>query len=480
MIAERLIGVLGWILGKSPILLVQWLCHLLGAILWHLSDRRHSILSGLERTFPIKGAAWRERIGREHASRMFEMFLLILALPHWSERRQRERVQIGDSMRALIQGPAQNEPLIFMLPHSAMTEACLMMPHLIPNCPSITTLYRPLDFQAADSYIHRARETWGVKLVSRREGLLKVKQQLQSGHGIAGILFDQSAGIQGHLMLFLDRVCSTTNLPGLLAAKSGARTVLVRTRREGFWRGTMEAEILPKSQTAAGVMTHAHSALERVIRGNDNDCADWFWAHKRWKGALRAQQFLAFPDRKSYLKEQMELLGIDRLPQSTRVVVRLDPRPALLSLAHKLIHLIRHRRPDAQVWLLAQESLDESTLPSADRVLPLPSAKAARLAALKSLDAEFIDALIVLDPSREAAADARRLHCDLRVGVCLVGEKRNTYNRRSVVSDSEYVLNPLKAWLSLSKQMGMNEDIASDFLYAEASQTKRTPESPLT
>ena len=462
--AEILIGILGWILGKSPVWVVKCLCRLLGWAVWHFSDRRHSILGSLSRAFPEKSEEWHRQIGREHASRMFEMFLLILATPHWSQRKCLDRVKVGASIRALLEGPRRDEPMVFLIPHAAMTEATTMLGGLYSPTPKIVTLYRPLDFKPAERYVKRARGRFGVELVSRREGLLKAKKQLQSGHGVAAILFDQSAGSQGHLMLFFDRVCSTTNLPGLLTVKGKAQPVLVRTRRDGFWRGTIEAQLLPKCGDPAAVMTHAHIALETIVRSDDNHSADWFWAHKRWKGTLRPPTFLGFPERKSYLSEQMKLLGMECLPRNTRVVVRLDPRPEMLGVARKVLHLLTVRRPDAQFWLLVPEDLDSEQVPEGDRTISLPAPRRSRWGVLDSVNREFVDVLVGLDPSAAAVGEARRIQCDLRVGVCHRKPAGKTYHRHVVVSEASYVGDPFAAWIQLFEQLGINKESIEEVL----------------
>jgi heptosyltransferase-2 len=450
--------------GHSPVWLVQLGCRGLGGLVWHFSDRRRTILGGLRRAFPEKAKGWHEQIGREHASRMFEMFLLIVAMPHWSEARCRERVQVGASMQALLNSPTKDGPMVFLIPHAAMTEAIPMLKFLRPEMPEVITLYRPLDFGPAEAYVKSARERFGVKLVARKEGLLKAKKQLQSGRGVAGILFDQSAGSQGHMMLFFNRVCSTTNLPGLLAVKTGARPIFVHSRRDGFWRGTIEAEILPFSQHPAEVMTNAHRALEALIAADDNNCADWFWAHKRWKGPLRPATFLSFPERKSYLPEQLAELGLETIPRSTRIVVRLDGDPNSAGMARTVLGALRTCRPDAVFWLLVPSDLEAPAAVGADRVVVLSASKRARRETLRAISAEGVDAFASLDPEPMAVGESVLLECDLRFGVCVRKPPRKCYQRHVILPAGASVSDRLAAWRQLLLELGMKKESAVDLI----------------
>lgn len=440
-LAQPFLILLGWSLGKSPAFLASGLCRFLGWIVWRFSDRRHTILSALAHSFPDRDASWRCRIARTNCARMFEMFLLSLALPHMS-RRRRGRIRLHPSAIDLFEGSGKGHPLVLAIPHSSLMEALALIPEMHPDVPPVVTLYRPLDFAPAEQYVRWSRQRWGVRMVSRRDGLLQAKQQLQSGHGIAAMLFDQSAGSQGHLMLFFNRVCSTTNLPGLLAARTGARPYLLYCRRTAFWSGEIEARPLPLSTRSAEVMTATQRELENLLSENDDACADWFWAHKRWKGLLRPSQVLTFPRRKSYLKEQMRLLGLRELPRNSRFAFRLSPDPALLPAAAKLVQVVRCQRPDALIWLLAPESLPSDALPPHDRLFTLSAESSRRSDELAAANDAFVDALFVLDPSRSATAEARKIHCDFRAGLCLAGAPHGIYHASHDVVDPKYRSRP--------------------------------------
>lgn len=446
-----------WGLAHAPDFAVAGLCRLLGRLSYSFSSRRHDILSALDHAFPEKDAAWRERICRLHCTRMFEMFLIVLAMRHWSPREMRDRIRFSPGLEAFLAGPAQERPSVLFLSHASTTEALAVLPAIAANFPPSLTLYRALDHPIADAFVKECREFAGNHLHARRDGLLKAKKALQSGRNTVGILFDQSAGFKGHLTLLFDRLCTTSNLPALLATRTDATAVLMYVRRDGFWRGTIEVYPLPATQNPAELLRAANARLEEILRTNDSQCADWFWAHKRWKATIRKESILNLEGLKSYLPDELRARGLDHLPRHTRITLRLDPRPALLPLAHRFAALIREKRPDALLWLLVPEGLAASDLPPRDEAFRLPRTKYARCSALKKLNAErYPDALFSLDPGAEAVAEARLIQCDFRSGFSLAPAPKRTFHAHVVVKDNEYLEHPLAAMVDFLKLLGID------------------------
>lgn len=388
------------------------------------------------------------------------MFLLIIVLPHWSERVIRRRFQAGDSMDEIFNRLEEGQSVLLAMPHSVLMEGLTLIPLLSPIVPQITGLYRELDLPAAETYVHRARERWGASMVARKEGLLRAKKALAGPSGGVGLLFDQSSGHRGHLTLFFNRVCATSNLPGILAAKTRALPLFLETRRIGFWRGVIQATELAVSKDPAEIMVQLHEELEKRLAADDETCASWFWAHKRWKGLQRGQ-ILAFYQRKSYLDEQLRLTGRDELPRQTRFALRLDPRPALLPAAGRLLQVIRSQRPDAVFWLLVPAGLAEEDLPSADKVFTLPSDARERRREIQRIDDQFIDVLFSLDPSADAVQENRRFHCEFSTGVHLAGT-RNPYKYGIPTEAETYERDPWAVWCERLPELGAPPEMLNE------------------
>lgn len=454
-ISYGLIWLFGWILALLPAVFSQALCEGMGAAVWRFSGRRRIILSQLERAFPERSLEWRCHIGRRHCARMIEMFLLIVVLRHWPERVVRQRFRIGQSLQDILDQHGGKRPIFFAIPHSALMESLTLIPLLATNCPPIITLYRPLDSAGAERYVNQARERWGADLVARREGLLKAKNLLTQEKGIVGVLFDQSPGALGHLLLFFNRVCTATNLPGLLIAKSKALPIFLHTNREGFWRGTIQGEILPESPSVPECVVTINRALEDHLSKNDEACANWLWAHKRWKGPQREP--LSFHHRKSYLTEQMQMLGLETMPRRTRVALRLSARPELLSTARRLLHIIRSQRPDAVFWLLVPEDLHVEEWPEVDHIFTLPTETKARRTAASELRALSFDLLFSLDPQPDAVQENRSLKPQTSAGIVLEGSRRS-YSYTATLSQDNYLQDPWSPWRELLPALGLPRD----------------------
>src|SRR5690606_3208199 len=111
---------------------------------------------------------------------------------------------------------------LVLVPHCRLMEAITFLPQLIEReFPEVGVIYRPLKNPTVEQWVLCTRQRFGLRLLSRHEGFLDAVRILDGGGAVA-ILFDQNAGTIGSLTLFMDRLCSTTELPGLLAAKGKA------------------------------------------------------------------------------------------------------------------------------------------------------------------------------------------------------------------------------------------------------------------
>ena len=124
-----------------------------------------------------------------------------------------------------------------------------------------------------------------MRLISRRVGLMRLMRAAREGQ-VAVVLFDQTTqtGAPGS---FFGRPCAVTLLPGLIARRFGCAARICWTERTGFWRSRVRTEALHATD-AEGLTVEAHAWLEGRLRSGDEACADWLWAHDRWKHAAAA------------------------------------------------------------------------------------------------------------------------------------------------------------------------------------------------
>jgi len=216
-----LLKFLGWLVAHAPEWLLRGATALLGdGLFWLVPRRRRLILSNLDHAFPGRPRAWYGRMARSCSHRLVETGLLSLATPFLSEHRIRTIARLAPSVENWAR--TRDRATVFATLHLALWESQTWLKRLCPvPLPEFGIIFRPLDNPAADAYVKRTRERFGMRLLSRKGGFADALKILRGG-GCVGVLFDQNAGLQGALTLLFGRVCSTTELPGLLATKFGA------------------------------------------------------------------------------------------------------------------------------------------------------------------------------------------------------------------------------------------------------------------
>ncbi|HMD62091.1 MAG TPA: hypothetical protein VKG78_11695, partial [Opitutaceae bacterium] len=192
-------------------------------VLWLAPRRRRVLLSNLHHAFPGRPASWRRAIARESSRRLVETAMLSVAAPFLPERRIRAIAGLAPSAEAFAREiAARPRPVVLATLHLALWESQTWLKLLSPvPLPEFGIIFRPLDSGSLDAFVKRTRERHGMRLLSRKEGFAEALRILR-GKGCVGVLFDQNAGQQGALTLCFGRACSSTELPGLLAAKFGA------------------------------------------------------------------------------------------------------------------------------------------------------------------------------------------------------------------------------------------------------------------
>ncbi len=278
---RALIATYAWLLARLPEGFARANAAAFGYLLWLL--RRRVIRANLRAAFPARDEAWVRRIGRLSCRRAAEMGLFSIASPRLSEDEIRSRVEVHPE---ILTGEARLTAdvggLVLFVPHFTLME---MMTAVTLAAPSLgdrpwVTLYRPLNQPAADAWVKAARERFGMRLASRREGFGELMRNVRAG-GVSSILFDQKIQ-SGRRLTFLGRPAAVTNLPGLLAQKHKAATRVFWAERTGFWRCRLRSTLLRSKETAA-LTRESNAWLEERLRSSDEACADWLWAHDRWR-----------------------------------------------------------------------------------------------------------------------------------------------------------------------------------------------------
>ena len=356
--------IIGWLIARTPESLLRPVSALLGdVVLWLAPGRRRLILSNLDHAFPARSASWRRDIARKCSRRIVETALLSLAMPYLSERRIRVIARPGPSILAWVrereeEGRGWSAPdgrrraTVFATFHQAYWECQTWYKLLWPApLPEFGVIFRPVDNPKLDAYIKGTRARFGMRLLSRKEGFAEALKILRRG-GCIGLLFDQNAGMQGALTLLFGRVCSTSELTGLLTEKFDADLRITFPRRTGFWRISFESEPIVHDGTSVGITLALNRCLEKAL-ADEELCASWLWVHDRWRHQDMPPRRFRLESKRDFLAEDVRARGLAALPRRTRLWVRLPNWLGDIMMAIPLLRALRVSRPDMELTLVA-------------------------------------------------------------------------------------------------------------------------------
>jgi ADP-heptose:LPS heptosyltransferase/lauroyl/myristoyl acyltransferase len=421
------LNILGRLLALTPEPVLKALCAAGGeVILWAAPRRRRLLRSNLDHAFPGRPGAWRRRIARESSRRLVETAALSLAAPYLADRRILEIARLAPSAEGLARDlAARPRPLVLATLHLALWESQTWLKRLSPvPLPQFGIIYRPLGRASLDAYVKRTRERHGMRLLSRRAGFAEAGAILRQ-RGVVGVLFDQNAGDQGALALLFGRVCSTTELPGLLAAKFSAELRTFHPRRTGFWRVAFESDPIPSDGTPAGATLALNRWLENAL-GDEDLCASWLWAHDRWRNQDVPSRRLRLEAKRNLLGRDLSERGLPALPKGTRFWIRMPNWLGDIAMAGPLLRALRASRPDAHLTLLARPDFVPllEALGLGDRVRPLPPPGPGYLADFARLRPAYPDTWILLTQSLRGDLEALVAGCPQRFGIERPGRRR--------------------------------------------------------
>ncbi len=417
-IQVTLLKVLGKSLASCPATIPQWISIVLGDMIYFAPARlRRIILSNLHHAFPDKTLTWHKKIARESCRRTIELGLFVLASPFMSKKRIQCSFVLDNFYCSALE---KKESYVILVPHFSGMEAITLTGLLLEgNIPKTGVIYRPFDNKAIEKYVKETRERGGVHLLSRKQGFTRAMEMLRNKNNIA-ILFDQNAGKQGSLTLFLDRIASTTELPGLLVQRFKCHCGILYTERTGFWKARIRMEHLSLEPSAHAVTLAANQWLENQLKENENICADWLWLHRRWKIQQEPNRYLHLHSDKNLLGEALHYQNKPTLPKKTRIWIRLPNSLADVCKALPLLRAIRVGRPDAELTLLVQASQAPllETLKVADKLLSLPKKQTlAYFLPFFKWRQEFPDHLILLTNSLRINLEALILNPEASYGM---------------------------------------------------------------
>ena len=419
---------IGYLLATLPEGVLAAGCRGLGWLAATLpSRRRRTLRANLHHVFPDKTEAWRRKMAVETAQRSMEMVIFILASPYFSQARlQRQFTLDEDFKRLLKEYNTAPGPMVVLSPHFSMMEANTLVPMLYGGpLPPIGAIYRPLDVPGMERWVKSTRERWGLQMLSRKAGFSQAIEMLRHG-GAVVVLFDQNAGARGALTLFCGRVCSTTELAGLLVAKCKARACFIYPERTGFLRAKIHGEYLDMAHESDAVTFATNKWLEDKLRSQENYCADWLWLHSRWRHQDEPRKRFRLESKRDLLSAQLASLGLTAPPRCTRFFIRLPNWLGDVVMALPLVRALRIARPDGEITLLAPAAFVPllEKIGVGDRVLAVPPKGAGQQTFYRQLREEYPDVYILFTNSFRGDHGAKKTGAPQRFGMLRPGKWR--------------------------------------------------------
>jgi len=425
-----LLNAIGQFLAVLPEGLLAAICRGLGWLVATVPGRRRrTLLSNLHHAFPDQTPAQRRALAVESARRSVEMGLFVLISPRLSKQRLLRHVSLDPAMRQhFVELQKSPHPLVVLTPHFSLLEANTFFPALVEGpVLEIAAVYRPFDIPGLEAYVKQTRERWGLRLLSRKDGNYQAVDVLRR-NGLVVLLFDQNAGSSGALTLFLDRVCSTSELPGLLAEKCRARVAFLYDERTAFLRVTIHGgylDIGPKP-SASDVLFAANRWLENKLRDSPAYRADWLWLHSRWRHQDIPTRRFRLQSKRDLLPDQLAWLGQSALPRRTRFWLRLPNWLGDVVMALPLIRALRQSRPDAAITFLAQPAFVPflERLNLAEHIIPLPPRDSRYWQFFRNLREEYPDVHVLFTNSLRGDLEAWFAGAPQRFGMLRPGKWR--------------------------------------------------------
>ncbi len=146
------------------------------------------------------------------------------------------------------------------------------------------TTYRALKQPAMDRLLKSLRGQNGCQFFERRTEGDKLRELMNKGGALLGLLADQSS--KGMRAPFLGHECNTGLAPAVLALRYDALLHSIICYRVGLakWRLEFGGQIAThengQPRPTEAIMRDVNQHLEVAIR---RDPANWFWVHRRWK-----------------------------------------------------------------------------------------------------------------------------------------------------------------------------------------------------
>lgn len=462
-----LIKSIGWLSAVAPVWLIRCVCVVIGRLIGVVpSPRRQQTLKNLHHTFPEETECWRRRVYYEVCARMVEMGLFAPASYYFSERRLDAVLEIDAEVRVRVEryisGDKQGQPFVVLLPHMTMSEAASLLPRYFPGLPTIHVVFRPLNQVALNSWLEQVRSRFGNRQLSRRLGYNNAMAALRRGEGVA-LLFDQDASGRGATSLFMGRLASLTDLPGLMALRFAADVHLLLLERTQFWQAKVRLLPLPTCQTSTEVAVRAHNLLEAYLRRDAHAAPDWLWLHDRWGHRFSSRKRFCLPTKRMELAQTQAINGDEAIPRNARLWIRMPNWLGDVAMVVPLLRAIRRARPDFEITWIAKAAFKPvfDRLDLGERFIALPAKGRGYFKLFHQLRLEYPDTYLLFTNSMRTDLEAWLTRCPQRMGMVRPGKRRqlltNPYDLPTELDEA--TRHQTQVWQLMMQRYGLVETL---------------------
>jgi ADP-heptose:LPS heptosyltransferase/lauroyl/myristoyl acyltransferase len=466
MITKHLIVSVGFLFSKVPYGALEVFAYLLARVYLVFPQKRKRLLfSNLTHAFPHWTADKIKKTAIKSTVCLVEMGFFSLIYPHLSRFERRSTLLYSEEIEnELIKLREKNKPTLILLPHISLFESIATSQVFRPfGGKTLGAIYRPNSNPSIDGWVNKSRTDLGLKVFSRKKGLIQARNHLRKGNWLA-LLFDQNAGLGGELSLFLNRLCSITPLPDIVVKNINANIVLATPVRLSFFRAKLKFYNLGEIKTKS-VSHLVHQKLETIINEHRDGLPEWLWSHGKWKTQDSAHQIFHLHSKRTNLPE------LNKIPKQTKIWIRMPNWLGDIVMAIPLIRAIDRGRPDAEITLFCQphyQSLLEH-LNIGQRVIALPPKGIGYFLFFWKLRRQYPDVHFLFTNSLRGDLEAYLCGAPLRLGGS-TGRKRKLLSHQAIISKEFEEKHQTALWGEYLKYFGLKGSI--DFTPLEFSQPK--------